>query len=236
MVKKGIFLIVNGDDLGASRGINRGILEAYRRGILTSASLMVNARESEQAAVACRTVPGLDIGLHVELLGNGSDDRSELGRQLSRFVALMGRLPTHLDSHRNVHREPRILPLFVDLAGRCGVPLRDYSPVHYFSKFYGQWSGEMHLEQISAENLVRMLEAEIREGITELGCHPGYADPDFPTSYSIERETELATLCAPRVREFLAERSIQLTRFRDLGDILGPDYAKAKRSSEGASI
>ena len=35
-------LIVNGDDFGASRGINRGILEAHRSGILTSTSLLVN--------------------------------------------------------------------------------------------------------------------------------------------------------------------------------------------------
>ncbi|PYR01516.1 MAG: hypothetical protein DMF97_07400, partial [Acidobacteria bacterium] len=33
------YLIVNADDFGASSGINRGILEAHQRGILTSTSL-----------------------------------------------------------------------------------------------------------------------------------------------------------------------------------------------------
>jgi predicted glycoside hydrolase/deacetylase ChbG (UPF0249 family) len=34
-------LIVNGDDFGLAPGVNRGILEAHRRGVLTSTSLMV---------------------------------------------------------------------------------------------------------------------------------------------------------------------------------------------------
>ena len=41
------YLIVNGDDFGASRGINRGILEAHQDGILTSTSLFVD-RPSER--------------------------------------------------------------------------------------------------------------------------------------------------------------------------------------------
>ena len=36
-------LIVNADDFGASRGINRGVIEAHRKGILTSTSMMVDA-------------------------------------------------------------------------------------------------------------------------------------------------------------------------------------------------
>jgi predicted glycoside hydrolase/deacetylase ChbG (UPF0249 family) len=65
-----------------------------------------------------------------------------------------------------------------------------------------------------------MLETEIREGITELSCHPGYADPDFSSQYSAERETELRTLCDPIIRQVLAERSIRLVGFRDLFNLM----------------
>ena len=223
------YLIVNGDDFGASRGINRGIIEAHRRGILTSASLIVNAPRSEAAALLSRAVPDLSVGLHAHMnegralaAGSATDTsyRTELRRQLARFQELMGRLPTHLDSHHNLHHDPRLLAHFLDLARHYGLPVREHSPVHYFSKFYGQWSGATHLEQIGVESLVRMLETEVQEGITELSCHPGYVDPDFPSGYSAERETELRTLCDPVIRQALTAQSIQLVSFRDLGDLL----------------
>lgn len=221
------YLIVNGDDFGASRGINRGVIEAHCRGILTSTSLLVNARWSEEAAVLSRAVPDLSIGLHVHLPAKGEsptagpdDSRAELYRQFSRFQELMGRLPTHLDSHHNIHRQPWLLPHFLELARQYGLPLREHSPVRYFSSFYGQWGGKTHLEQISVESLVRMLEIEVQEGITELSCHPGYVDTDFSSGYSVERETEVHTLCDPIIRQVLAEQSIQLVSFRDLVDLL----------------
>jgi len=35
-------LIINADDFGLSPGVSRGILRAYREGILTSTTFMVN--------------------------------------------------------------------------------------------------------------------------------------------------------------------------------------------------
>ena len=220
-------LVINADDFGLSEGINRGILEAHRRGILTSTSLLVNRPWSEEAAALSRDAPELSIGLHVDL----RDDRGspaglplelqeELRTQFQRFQELMGRVPTHIDSHHNVHRQPEALPEFIDFARRCGLPLREHSPVRYFSKFYGQWGGQTHLEQISAENLARMLGTEIGEGITELSCHPGYSEPDYPGSYAVEREAELRALCDPVIREVLAARSIQLTNYHKLGALV----------------
>ena len=224
------YCIVNGDDFGASRGINRGIIEAHCYGVLTSTSLMVNMPASEEAAIFSRELPELSVGLHVNIttedgelvvaLAAPDKLRAELDRQFKRFQDLMGCLPTHLDSHHNVHRSPQLLPHFLDLAQQYQLPLREHSPVRYFPSFYGQWDGETHLEQISVENLVRMLETEFREGFTELSCHPGYVDPEFPSTYAIERETELQTLCSPTVSSKLAELQIQLIGFRELDNCL----------------
>jgi chitin disaccharide deacetylase len=224
------YLIVNADDFGASHGINRGIVEAHRHGILTSTSLMVDAPWSEEAALLSRTTPHLSVGLHVDMISAGrqpadgpiGDDgcRANLHRQICRFQELMGCRPTHLDSHHNLHRDSSVRIHFLEMAERYGLPLREYSPVRYFSKFYGQWGGETHLEQISIESLAQILATEIQEGITELGCHPGYADPDFHSSYSAERAIELRTLCDPAIRQALAKQSIQLISFRDFYDLL----------------
>jgi predicted glycoside hydrolase/deacetylase ChbG (UPF0249 family) len=218
------YLIVNGDDLGASPGVSRGILEAHRQGVLTSASLMVHMPASDEASALARTAPNLSVGLHVELdiaarqptahPAGCSHCRSALHRQLGRFRALVGRPPTHLDSHHNVHRLPWLLPLFLEVAQQHGLPLRSHSPINCVSGFYGQWGGETHPEQVSVEGLTRILATEIQSGVTELSCHPGYAESDFPSTYRAEREVELRTLCAPAVHEALRREGIQLINFR----------------------
>ena len=213
------WLIVTADDFGISPGVSRGIVEAHFDGILTSTSLLVNRPAGPAAAALGRECPTLSVGIHLEL--DATDPESvpaELARQLARFVALVGRPPTHVDSHHDVHRDPRVLPHVRAWAGRLGVPVRGDGPVRHLSKFYGQWGGETHLEQISVDGLLRLLDTELGdvEHVTELTCHPGYVEPGFASSYSAEREAELRTLCDPRVRQALAERSIGLIGFRDL--------------------
>jgi predicted glycoside hydrolase/deacetylase ChbG (UPF0249 family) len=217
------YLIVNADDFGASYGINRGILEAHQRGILTSASLMVRSRWSSDAAALSRTVPEMSLGLHIQLVENFGDCLFDMGEGLAKelraqyyqFMELTDKSPTHIDSHNNVHRHPEALAQFLRFAGEYELPLREYSSVRCLSKFCGQWGGLPHPEQISVENLTRILETDVPEGITELRCHPGYVDKDFASDYSLHREIELRTLCDPLIRSALAEQSIVLVNYKD---------------------
>jgi predicted glycoside hydrolase/deacetylase ChbG (UPF0249 family) len=63
-------LIVNADDFGRSAGVNAGVLDAHRRGIVTSATVMVlekaAARGIREAAEKAR---GMSLGLHFALTG-----------------------------------------------------------------------------------------------------------------------------------------------------------------------
>ncbi len=61
-------VIVNGDDFGLSPGVNRGIVEAYCDGILTSASLMVVGDAFEEAVALAHKYPALSIGVHLTLV------------------------------------------------------------------------------------------------------------------------------------------------------------------------
>jgi len=60
-------LIVNADDLGWSEGVNRGIAEAHRHGIVTSTSLLANGAAFVLAVELARTTPGLGVGVHLNL-------------------------------------------------------------------------------------------------------------------------------------------------------------------------
>ncbi|MGC2489134.1 MAG: ChbG/HpnK family deacetylase, partial [Candidatus Sulfotelmatobacter sp.] len=55
-------LIVNADDFGFTAGINRAIVEAHTRGIVTSSTLMANGRAFEEAARLAASVPRLSVG------------------------------------------------------------------------------------------------------------------------------------------------------------------------------
>jgi predicted glycoside hydrolase/deacetylase ChbG (UPF0249 family) len=60
-------LIVNADDLGWTEGVNRGILEAFQHGIVTSASLIANGAAFAGGVEAARSAPGLAVGVHLNL-------------------------------------------------------------------------------------------------------------------------------------------------------------------------
>lgn len=61
-------LIINADDFGLTSGVNRAIVEAHQRGVVTSATLMANGRAFDQAAKLAPTVPHLSLGCHVVLV------------------------------------------------------------------------------------------------------------------------------------------------------------------------
>jgi hopanoid biosynthesis associated protein HpnK len=60
-------LIVNADDLGWAEGVNQGIAEAFRHGIVTSTSLLANGDAFAGGVNTARSAPGLGVGVHLNL-------------------------------------------------------------------------------------------------------------------------------------------------------------------------
>lgn len=84
-------------------------------------------------------------------------------------------------------------------------------PDHFIGAFFGG-------AQISQEHLLSLLE-QLDEGVTELMVHPGLCDDELQatSSYSWQREQEMNVLCAPAVRERLAELGVTLVNYGVLG-------------------
>jgi predicted glycoside hydrolase/deacetylase ChbG (UPF0249 family) len=176
---------------------------------------MVDAPWSDDAARLGRTHPALGVGLHVVLSGTAYEGaEEEIERQLARFIELTGEKPTHLDSHHHVHRDPSLLPAFRAVAERNALPLRSYSEVNFIGKFYAQWGGETYLEAITPAALIDIIETDVKEGVNEICCHPGQADDQLESSYALERQTELETLCDPGVAAAIERCGIRLVTFR----------------------
>jgi chitin disaccharide deacetylase len=227
-------LIVNADDFGQSAGVNRGIIEAHEHGIVTSASLMVRWPAAQEAAEYARRHPELSLGIHFDFAEwacrNGEwrklyevvpveDAKAvarEAARQLAAFRRLVGREPTHIDSHQHHHRQESLRPIFDEMAEQMGIPLRSCSPqVRYCGDFYGQDDrGTPYPELISPEALIRLL-TDLPPGCTELGCHPGLPE-GLDSMYLKERAIEVKTLCDAKVRAAIDALGLELRTFGDV--------------------
>lgn len=230
----GRLLIVNADDFGQSAGVNRGVIRAHEHGIVTSASLMVRWAAAAEAADYARAHPELSVGLHLDLGEwqhvDGTwwaryevvdpDDpgavEAEVARQLDAFRQLVGRDPTHLDSHQHVHRDDPVRTSLSRAGRRLGVPVRQVrGGVCYRGDFYGQnGRGSPIPDAITVEALVAVL-AGLPFGVSELGCHPG--EPDgLESTYGAERATEVETLCDPRVTRAVDRLDVGLRSFAEV--------------------
>jgi predicted glycoside hydrolase/deacetylase ChbG (UPF0249 family) len=227
------YLIVTADDFGQSPGVNRGIIEAHEHGIVTSASLMTRWIAAGEAALYAKQHPELSLGLHLDLgewvyragnwvplytvvpLNDKSAVERELSRQLDAFRWLIGRNPSHLNSHQHIHMREPVRSIALEIGESLGVPLRNLCPrVHYFNEFYGQTAEGLPLRtHISLDRLTKAL-ARLSNGLTVLICHPGYVN-DLNTMYQRERAEELRVLCDPRLQATIRTLGIKLCSFDD---------------------
>jgi predicted glycoside hydrolase/deacetylase ChbG (UPF0249 family) len=232
-------LIVNADDFGQTEGINAGIIECHRSGIVSSASLMVRWPAARAAGAYARHAPALSVGLHLDLgewayadrgwfpvyqVVNPDDFaavRSEIGRQFEAFRRLVGREPTHIDSHQHVHRHGATRTIAAECADRFGIPVRGANAeVMYRGEFYGQTGkGDPDAAAIGLDRLIGIIRS-LPMGISEIGCHPAIGR-DAPGMYVTEREQEVTVLCDPRVHAALEAESIALISYHDLAKLAG---------------
>lgn len=218
------FVIVNADDLGLSAEIDRGILEAHDRGIVTSASLLVDAPDAEAAVREARRRPRLGLGVHVAFDSRGKwlvdmQDldmvQRELERQIDLFTRLTGGPPDHIDSHHHAHRLFNVAYLFTEAGRRLKAPVRGLCDVLFVGRFWGQPEfGKTDVGRVSVEALTALLQS-LRPGVAEVSCHPGYLETRPDALYNREREVELQTLTDPRIRGLIAEEGIRLINYRD---------------------
>lgn len=246
-------LIVNADDFGRTAGINRGIVLAHDTGIVTSTTLMVAYPAASEAAALAKSRPSLGVGLHVALTGGApvlppaqlptlvdQDGRlpakpealrkahprelmAEARAQVRRFRELMGRLPTHFDSHHHSHELPAVLEVLVTLSWETGRPVRSPSPQvrerlraetiltndQFIDAFYDGGA--------TLENLIALL-GRLGDGTTELMCHPAVVDDELrgSSAYAEPRARELEVLTHADARAKLQALGIQLANYEAL--------------------
>ena len=147
-------IIINADDFGLTFGQNRGIIEAYQQGVVTSTTLMMNAQATDDAIALSKENPGLGLGLHFvmdvyqpisdpslvkSLVDNqGNFKKFDLSKSLDIDaneveLELLAQLKKaldqglnidHLDSHHHIHLHPEVFEAFLKVAKRYDLPIR----------------------------------------------------------------------------------------------------------------
>jgi predicted glycoside hydrolase/deacetylase ChbG (UPF0249 family) len=253
--RPGRILIVNADDFGLTEGVSRGVLEAHARGIVTSTTLLVNRPISGERLAELRASGlGVGLHVNLTLGAPVSDPRRipslvdpegrfvrdpaavaaravpdeariEIGNQVDTFRKLVGRFPTHLDSHHHVARAAPLFDLMIFFGRALRVPLRAQdvaarqairreglrAPDHFVGDAGAEpyWTPERVLEHLGT----------LPGGVTEWMTHPGYFDDDLSYSrYGRQRETEIAGLTDPRARPTIEREGIRLAHFGTMCD------------------
>ena len=202
-------LIVNADDFGYSYGINKGIIEAHTKGIVTSTSVMVDAIAAHEAKDLTQ-FSDLSIGLHFEVK-EIVNVQAELDRQIEKFISIVGREPEHLDSHKKHTTTEGIKEVLELYAEKHGIPVRDFGNAKYIDIFFGFHSNG----DVSVAQLKRAIDLATDE-YNEIMCHVGYSDDYLRehSSYNDPREQELASICDPAIKAYIAEKELQLCNWR----------------------
>lgn len=120
------YVIINSDDFGISEGVNRGIVEAHQKGVLSSTCTMSNMPDAgEGIKLAQSTAPKLGLGLHLVLSFGVPVSPAEKvpslvfaeGQFAQTYRQLMEKLPVYTDEDLETELQAQF-DHFVEMAGR----------------------------------------------------------------------------------------------------------------------
>lgn len=243
-------LIISADDFGLTEAVTKGISESIRNGSVTRTSAMMCTNGSEWIQRYAKDLDG-KIGLHLQMTDGTPllpakevpslvcDDKrfransKDLGMlepveiekeweaQITALLDL-GITPSHLDTHHNVHRFPKVFKAYCSLAVKYNLPTRALSPI-MAKKLDSMgvlgsdccletWHGDHITTSNLISHLLRAFEAINNNGTVELMCHPGYIDKNLEqrSHYVQAREKELAIFLDPQLKSLLESHQIEL--------------------------
>jgi predicted glycoside hydrolase/deacetylase ChbG (UPF0249 family) len=144
-------VVFNADDLGLSDGVNKGIIECYKNGVVNSSSLMTTTSHFEDTVSLISKHNLKNIGLHFNLTegesiiknhktildkdkqflrnihftnsANPSEVFAELEAQYAKAINA-GVAINHLDSHHHIHMTANLRAVFVAFSKKHKLPLR----------------------------------------------------------------------------------------------------------------
>lgn len=239
-------LIVNCDDFGYSKAVNYGIIEAYKNGVVTSATLMAGMPGFNHALELLKENPGLGCGVHLTLSAYKPvlkthktivNENGEFYRDLSKCndfnkidlsevynefcvqiekVIKGGVNITHLDSHHHVHTLEFLKPVMEKVIKKYNLPIRGGLNYKLNYDKIIPFEGIFYDKNVSIETFKRIIEKQY--DIVEVMTHPAYADSFLmeSSSYNLKRLEELKVLTSEELKNLLDENKVELCNYKNI--------------------
>ncbi|WP_195266036.1 MULTISPECIES: chitin disaccharide deacetylase [unclassified Clostridium] len=199
-------LIINADDFGFSRGVNYGIIDAYRNGVVRSTSIMAGMPGFDHAVELLEECPNLGCGVHLTLSAykpvldshktivdeNGffykriNPDEDVEGFDLEEiykeFCAQIEKVKsrgieiTHLDSHHHVHTFEFLKPVMEKLLEKYNLPIRGGLCYELDYDKIIPYDGLFYNETVNIDAFKQLKSKLEKYEILETMSHPAYVD------------------------------------------------------------
>lgn len=231
--------IINADDFGLTKGVNKGIIEAHQNGIVTSTTLMATGNAFEDAVELAKATPTLGVGVHLVLTsqkplltthktlvdekGNFKYKLETIDKDLSleetyqewraQIEKVRAVLPiTHFDSHHYMHFHDYLLPVVRQLVEEFQIPMRAFAsklPTEIKS------DSQFYAQNANYATLKKVLNNP--DELLEIACRPAYVDENLRaiSSYADQREGERQLLTG-KIKDEIQKSNIQLIHFGQL--------------------
>jgi len=213
-----IKLIINADDFGYSKLINKKILELIEGKYITSTSVMVDYVESNQKDQVMRLISlsknkTISIGLHVYF--KNENFQEEIKRQFKKFIEIFNFVPHYLDIHKTIYLE-KGYPIIQKFCKEKNLPCKNLD-----SHLKGIMVKDILTNKGISFSATHKSFEEIKDWIIKLddrmhliNFHPGYYDSKLKSSLNKEREVDANHIM--NLREIFAKKEIRLANFHDL--------------------
>jgi chitin disaccharide deacetylase len=238
-------LIVNADDCNLTPGVTQAILDCHDRGILTSTTFMISLPLDSSTVKEMKRRKNLGVGIHLNVtlgrpvskpsqirsllkegnfrkvgeqttkLPKAADLEREYQSQINLFKKAFGSLPTHLDTHHQVHDHPFFLKVLSGLAARNKLPMRRSRLTRETGRSTDFIFGNLTVEGYWREEALKTILENLPSGLSEMMCHPGKIDADLRavSSFTTGRAAEYKLFKSPAIKDFAARQGLSLTHF-----------------------
>lgn len=235
-------LIFNADDFGYSRGINYGVTDAFKLGVVRSATLMAGMPGAEHAAELYKLFApdGFRVGVHLTLsCGRPVLDKKNTLTGTDGYFHKQDALRENIEKIDLTELEEEweaqiqktlslgIKPTHFDSHHHMHLENRLFPVAKKLAEKHGvplrvpeRLTTEFFGNNVSLNSLITLIDKIAASGaeIFEIMCHPAYADAEIiaGSSYSTARVNELKILTSHELIDYLQKNNIQLANFEEM--------------------